>query len=394
LDVPQVDDTAVFTLSVQVGFDENCLTPYEWDVFVVPSPDYDVTILTPVECGDSIVPDVSFELHEGLNPTWNWTGEEPLPASFPLGGWISYEQGGDTLTLTVESILPGYCMTEEDFEIGLYPQAIAAVDIELEYEDLPCAPVEVEFTDESINAESIEWYVDFVGGWLEPGEELELLLPDSGAYQITWIAHGLHPLCDDVTTDEVVILPSPEALIFANQPNYTALELNGTEFIFNDVSQGADEMTWYLSDGTISDETILSVTHYAPGTYEITQVVKNEEGCMDSTSYTYVIAEEVIIHIPNSFTPNGDNLNDVWLPVYAGEGRIDQYELIITSRSGEIVFRSNDSSEGWGGLGDRRGKDVVNNDLYLYQIRLITHSTPSMPDPQWQEFVGHITLMD
>lgn len=397
LDVPVADDTVLFNLSVQVGFDDNCLTPYEWDVFVVPSPDYDATILTTVECGDSIVPDVSFELHEGLNPTWNWTGEEPLPVSFPLGGWISYEQGLDTLTLMVESVLPGYCSTEESFDIGLYPQAYAEVAIDLNYDGLPCAPVAVQFADESIGAESIEWYVDFLGGWLEPGGVLPLILPDSGTYSVTWIAHGEHPQCDDVVTTEVgPIFPSPTALIYASQPNYTALELNGTEFVFNDVSQGADETTWILSDGTESDETILNVTHYVPGTYEISQVVRNDWGCTDSTSYTYVIAEEIIMHIPNSFTPNGDNINDVWIPVFAGEGRIEQYEVVVTSRSGEIVFQSSDSSEGWAGLGERRGPsgNVVINDLYMYHIRFIAHATPSMPEPEWQEYVGHITLMD
>ena len=397
LNLEAVEDTVTLNLTVQVGFDESCFTPYEWQVTVVPTPSYDVTIVNPVGCGDSVEPDVSMHLFEGVNPTWTWTGGDELPESFPLGPWTLTEQGLDTLTLVVESDLPGYCSTEENFEIGLYPQAYAEVAIDLNYDGLPCAPVAVQFSDESIGAESIEWYVDFLGGWLEPGGVLPLILPDSGTYSVTWIAHGEHPQCDDVVTTEVgPIFPSPTALIYASQPNYTALELNGTEFVFNDVSQGADETTWILSDGTESDETILNVTHYAPGTYEISQVVRNDWGCTDSTSYTYVIAEEIIMHIPNSFTPNGDNINDVWIPVFAGEGRIEQYELVVTSRSGEIVFQSSDSSEGWAGLGERRGPsgNVVMNDLYMYHIRFIAYATPSMPEPEWQEYVGHITLMD
>ena len=70
--------------------------------------------------------------------------------------------------------------------------------------------------------------------------------------------------------------------------------------------------------------------------------------------------------------------------------------MVVTSRSGEIVFQSSDTSEGWAGLGERRGPsgNVVINDLYMYHIRFIAHATPSMPEPEWQEYVGHITLMD
>ena len=53
--------------------------------------------------------------------------------------------------------------------------------------------------------------------------------------------------------------------------------------------------------------------------------------------------------VPNSFTPNNDGVNDFFKPVVIG---VDYYELIITSRWGEIVFKSSDVNESWDGYID------------------------------------------
>ena len=53
--------------------------------------------------------------------------------------------------------------------------------------------------------------------------------------------------------------------------------------------------------------------------------------------------------VPNSFTPNNDGFNDFFQPVVIGT---DYYELIITSRWGEIVFTSSDVNESWDGYQD------------------------------------------
>lgn len=52
------------------------------------------------------------------------------------------------------------------------------------------------------------------------------------------------------------------------------------------------------------------------------------------------------LFIPNSFTPNGDNLNEVFLPVGAF---ITEFQLIIFNSWGEKVFESNRLNEGWDG---------------------------------------------
>lgn len=53
------------------------------------------------------------------------------------------------------------------------------------------------------------------------------------------------------------------------------------------------------------------------------------------------------IFIPNAFTPNGDGVNDIFIPRTSIE--FISYHLIIYNRWGNKVFESRDSSKGWDG---------------------------------------------
>lgn len=53
------------------------------------------------------------------------------------------------------------------------------------------------------------------------------------------------------------------------------------------------------------------------------------------------------IFIPNAFTPNGDGVNDLFLPYFAFEPI--QFKMIIYNRSGGVIFESDNPQEGWNG---------------------------------------------
>jgi gliding motility-associated-like protein len=66
--------------------------------------------------------------------------------------------------------------------------------------------------------------------------------------------------------------------------------------------------------------------------------------------------------VPNSFSPNGDGLNDVFKPQAQ---KIRDYELTIYNRWGERVFQSAKVSEGWDGTFD---SNQAPTGVYLYQM--------------------------
>jgi gliding motility-associated-like protein len=64
----------------------------------------------------------------------------------------------------------------------------------------------------------------------------------------------------------------------------------------------------------------------------------------DTIVYTKGVCKFII---PNAFSPNGDQVNDVFLPLY-GENVV-KYRLTIFNRNGHIVFTSVDRNKAWDG---------------------------------------------
>jgi len=66
--------------------------------------------------------------------------------------------------------------------------------------------------------------------------------------------------------------------------------------------------------------------------------------CIRSCNIIIVSCSE--IWIPNAFTPDGDNLNDVFKPECLN---ISEFHMVIYDRWGTLVFESNQCNEGWDG---------------------------------------------
>ena len=84
---------------------------------------------------------------------------------------------------------------------------------------------------------------------------------------------------------------------------------------------------------------------------------------------TVTVIEEYSLDVPNTFTPNGDNNNDI---VYVrGWGVKTLIEFNIYNRWGELVYFSNDMKKGWDGT--YKGKPQ-NIDTYVYYTRVELYS--------------------
>jgi gliding motility-associated-like protein len=56
-----------------------------------------------------------------------------------------------------------------------------------------------------------------------------------------------------------------------------------------------------------------------------------------------------LIFIPNTFTPDGDEVNQVWQPIFTQGYDPYDFKMTVLNRWGEIVWVSNDVSIGWDG---------------------------------------------
>jgi gliding motility-associated-like protein len=107
-------------------------------------------------------------------------------------------------------------------------------------------------------------------------------------------------------------------------------------------------------------------------TTKFTVLVSNEGGCVarDDVSI-FVVCAEGNLFMPNTFSPNGDGLNDVFYP--RGKGIHALRNFRVFNRWGEVVFvqadlQANDIAKGWDGTFN--GK-LASQDVYVYTIDVI-----------------------
>jgi gliding motility-associated-like protein len=102
-------------------------------------------------------------------------------------------------------------------------------------------------------------------------------------------------------------------------------------------------------------------------------------GCSVKDSVT--ISLDGSLYIPNTFSPNGDELNDIF-KIHAED--ITQFEIIIFNRWGEILYESKDINKGWNGF--HKGK-VCQIDAYVWRIVYSDVNTSK------KEVFGHVNLV-
>jgi gliding motility-associated-like protein len=91
----------------------------------------------------------------------------------------------------------------------------------------------------------------------------------------------------------------------------------------------------------------------------------------------------IYVFIPNSFTPNGDGINDIWFPEINGwtEG-----ETLVFNRWGEIVFSSENPNSPW--IGEVRGGSYFAPEgIYSYLIKA------KFTNGEAREFHGFVSLI-
>lgn len=95
--------------------------------------------------------------------------------------------------------------------------------------------------------------------------------------------------------------------------------------------------------------------------------VENIHGCADSICYFIDMASEVLVYVPNAFTPDNDGLNELFMPVIGGGVAAEDYLFTIWNRWGEKVFETDRIGEGWNGSVNR-GEYYVQIDAYVWVV--------------------------
>ncbi len=129
-------------------------------------------------------------------------------------------------------------------------------------------------------------------------------------------------------------------------------------------SSNATTYKWYIDGAYQGTSTNISIHFNDTVCYIIKLIANNSNGCKDSTARLICIKPGFTFYMPNTFTPNGDGLNDVLLP-FGRSWVSDNYKFRVFNRWGQLIFQTKNISEGWDAK--LRGSPCL-NDVYVWMV--------------------------
>lgn len=271
-----------------------------------------------------------------------------------------------TITLTVSD---NDCVETVAHEVRVNP-----IPPVLDFDYFPpsgCAPLTVSFINQSRYADPTSYLwrfgekegtsraVDPTYTYLQPGD-----------YSVTLSATNALGDTVSVTREKIIhVLQNPVAK-FAVYPT-TPINVPGEILYTDNRSLYASEYFWDFGDGSTSADVEPQHQYAREGSYDITLIAKNGNGCADTT--VQLSAVRAVNHgkvlVPNAFIPNksgpgSTNIlnNEVFLPLVQ---KVTRFQMVVFNRWGEMVFETTDPDVGWDGY--HKGK-LCPQDVYIYRI--------------------------
>ncbi len=246
-----------------------------------------------------------------------------------------------------------------------------------------CAPVSVTFTNTSPGSVNCVW--TFEGGGIQNDcGQVTQLYDAAGTYDVTLTVTDVNGCTGSLTQSNMITIAAQvDASFGVNVYEQTILY---PVFNFTNTSTNATSYVWEFGDGTTSAAT--NPTHaYAnnPGVYHVTLHASNEEGCNDSAVVVVSVVDDLIFYVPNTFTPDGDEFNNRFFPVFSSGFDGQNYTLLIFDRWGEVLFESHDIDYGWDGT---YFGQLCKEGAYTWKIIVKERNKD-----KHYEYVGHVNLL-
>ena len=176
--------------------------------------------------------------------------------------------------------------------------------------------------------------------------------------------------CQNADTLIVNVLEPPVAALEADVlQGFSILNVN-----FSNASLNASSYEWDFGNGTsysVNDLSSQSSDFVDVGYYSVMLIASNGI-CADTSTITITVDPfEPFINFPNVFTPNDDEINDLFEYNYEN---IVEFELYILNRWGNLVCHISDVSLFWDGkINNKKAKDGIY--FYFYSAKSISDTT-------------------
>lgn len=318
---------------------------------------------------------------EACISTWNFQG---LPSAQNTFTYLSVDSGYYDLDLNVTSSFG--CESDTSFMIAVYPTPDLTI---LPGDFAQCVP----FSQELSYTTTEFWGGLLNENWVLSNSIIGEIVND---YYLTEIAGN------NIITLNLLVGDTIQQCLSSSQINAVGWPLPVSVFTINpsvvpedaplvqivNQSTEATNFLWFYENSFISnsENLPLSLEYYQPGVYEICLEVENQFGCVDTSCKTVTVSPVIQVHVPNTFSPNQDGINDEFYPVIENGELIQDFDFKIFNRWGEEIFHSTNIENRW--IGNyMNGEYFSPGDVYSWRIQFLGI------DNAVKSFEGHVTLV-
>lgn len=249
-----------------------------------------------------------------------------------------------------------------------------------------CQSAMISFDLEASNDLSVEWFIDGIS--IGNNDELYLTtnFGSSGIHAVSVVAtNGYGCSVTEGIDGGIQIYPDVDAQFTTAQNMEDIDEFTGQLDLINQ-SENASGYVWIYNGNSFSTETDPTlVFNPGYGLIDIVLVATNEIGCVDTAELKLIPNTDGSIYVPNTFTPNGDGVNDWFFPVVSENFDLTACRLEIYNRWGELIFESDETTIAWNGfyLGE-----LCKTDMYVWKLRVNTQESGFA-----KSIEGHVNLL-
>ena len=313
-----------------------------------------------------------------------------LTATNPDGAVITWDNGitngvsfipDQTTTYTVTGNSLG-CTATDQVQVTVNPLS----EVSFTGDNLSgCIPLTTVLTNNSsITGNSCVWDISN-GQTLFGCNSVSLITTDPGCYDVTLTVTTSAGCESQATVLNYICTEGPPNANFSADP--MVVTSNDPIVNFTNGSSGAVNYEWDFGDGNTSNEINPSHQYESTeeGLYTVQLIALSQYGCSDTAYAIIEVQEDLIFYVPNTFTPDNDNYNETFQPVFTSGFDPYDFNLLIFNRWGEILFESNNANIGWDGT---YGGKIVKDGTYIWKIEFKTKYTDER-----QVHVGHVNIL-
>jgi gliding motility-associated-like protein len=291
-----------------------------------------------------------------------------------------------TTTFTVVGTSNAGCINSDQVNVTVNPNPLVSF---VPGATNGCTPFTTTLTNTTADVSNCVWTISN-GTVLTGCGTVPVTFTQGGCYDVSLTTTSANGCSSTFTANNLICVEdNPDA---AFSPSSNQLSTLNTEVFFQNNTTGANQYAWTFGvSDFVSTETNPTYTYpnNGEGQYVVTLVATSPLGCTDTATTIIQVYEELLFYVPNTFTPDNDNYNPVFLPIFTSGFDPYDYNLMIFNRWGEVIFESNNHEVGWKGSYGKNGEiEMVQDGVYTWKIEFKV--------TRWDErrrAIGHVNLI-